>query len=153
MSLRFNPHSWPDVDREVWDRLGGRDVLSLAIGASGFRSATSTYRTGTKLRDTPVVIRVRQAICVYVDRNGRRRRLRIAESHMTGTVTPSLVIIDARPAHWTWEWLLWILDPNGDADTRRHRSQFYVGRLTERTDEQLRDQVEDVIGIRIDPFN
>jgi hypothetical protein len=98
------------------------------------------------------MVRVRQAVCVYVDRDGRRRRLRIVESHMTGSVTPSLVIVDIRPAHWTWEWLVWILDPNGDADARRHRSQFYVGRLAERDDDELLAHVEDVIGMRINPF-
>lgn len=152
MSRHFNPHPWPDVDQEVWDRIGGRDALVLGIGASGFRSSLSTYRTNTKLKGSPITIRVRQAVCVYVDGQGSRRQLRIVESHMTGTVTPSLVIVDIQPAQWTWEWLLWTLDPNGDADTRRHRSQFYVGRLAERTDEQLRGQVEDVIGLSIDPW-
>ncbi len=71
---------------------------------------------------------------------------------MTGSVTPSLVIVDIRPAHWTWEWLMWILNPNGDADTRQHRSWLHVGRLTEQGDDELLAHVEDVIGMRTNPF-
>jgi hypothetical protein len=152
VSRHLNPHPWPDVDSEVWDRLGGRDALVLGIGAIGFGSCISTYRTSTKLTKEDVTIRVRQAVCAYVDRDGRRRRLRIVESHMTGSVTPSLVIVDIQPSHWTWEWLVWALNPAGDTDTRRHRHQFYVGRLTEMSDERLAGMVEDVLGVQINPF-
>jgi hypothetical protein len=136
------------VDQAVWDRLGGRDTLALGIGARGFMSSQSVYRT----TEIPIVIKVRQAVCTYRGRHGRKRRFRVVESHMTGTITPSLVIIDIRPAYWTLEWLAWILDPNGDADPLRHRSQFYVGRLAEMSDEKLLGQVEDVVGMRINPF-
>lgn len=152
MDRRFDPHPWPDVDQEVWDRLGGRDTLALWINARGFGSSLSTYRTNTKIKGNPIAIRVRQAVCTYVDGKGRRLRLRIVESHMTGSVTPSLVIVDIQPAKWTWGWLMWILDPNGDADPRRHRSQFHPGRLVEKTDEQLRGMVEDLVEMSINPF-
>lgn len=144
--------TWPDADREVWDRLGGRDALSLTIGASGFAAYSSTYRTSTKLLDQFVTVRVRQAVCTYQVSRGRKHRLRVVESHMTGSFTPSLVIVDIRPAYWTLEWLLWVLDPNGDKDSSRHRSYYTVSKLVDLTDDQLLDQVEDVIGTSINPF-
>jgi hypothetical protein len=79
--------------------------------------------------------------------------LAVVESRMTGTPTPSIasiVLIDIRPVTWTLEWLWWMLDPEGDADTKRHRSSFHVGRLVDITDERLLGMVEDVVGMRID---
>jgi hypothetical protein len=97
-------------------------------------------------------VRVRQAVCTYQVSRGRKHRLRVVESHMTGSFTPSLVIVDIRPAYWTLEWLLWVLDPNRDKDSSRHRSYYTVSKLVDLTDDQLLDQVEDVIGTSINPF-
>jgi hypothetical protein len=71
---------------------------------------------------------------------------------MTGVSTPSLVIFEVRPNPWTLDWLLWVLDPKGDQDAKRHQCTFQVGRLAELTDEKLMCMAEDVVGMRVDPF-
>jgi hypothetical protein len=147
-SWRFNSPEWDDADRYVWDRLGGRESLELSIGASGFTSSRWTVRS----KEPPTVIRVWRAECTYRDCGGRRRLFRVTESHMTGVSTPSLVIAEVRPSPWTLDWLLWSLNPKGDADTNRHRSSFYVGRLKEISDDGLRQLVEGVLEMRTDPF-
>lgn len=145
---RFNPPVWRDADRCVWDRLGGRDALELGICASGFNSSSCTYRVD----NPPITVRVQKAVCTYREQGGKRRILGVSESHMTGSTTPAIVIVDIRPAYWTLEWLLWILNPRGDRDTKRHRSSFHVGRLADVTDERLLYMVEDVVGMRVDPW-
>lgn len=147
-SWRLSPPRWEDADQCVWDRLGGRDALELSIGASGFTSSRWTVRSN----EPPTVIRVWRAECTHLDRAGKRRLLRVTESHMTGVSTPSLVIFEVRPHPWTLDWLLWHLHPKGDEDTSRHRSSFHVGKLQEVSDDKLRSYVEDVIEMRIDPF-
>ena len=143
---RFNPPLWRDADRCVWDRLGGSDAMELGICASGFTSSACTYRSGKP----PITVKVLRAQCTYRGRDGKRRLLAVVESHMTGTPTLSIVLIDIRPVTWTLEWLWWMLDPEGDADTKRHRSSFHVGRLADMADERLLGMVEDVVGMRID---
>jgi len=71
---------------------------------------------------------------------------------MSGQRISAVVLVDIRPVPYTLHWLLWMLDPKGDEDTRRHRSSFHVGRLADMTDERLRDMVESVVGMRIDPW-
>lgn len=76
----------------------------------------------------------------------------VVESNMSGQRISAVVLVDIRPVPYTLHWLLWMLDPKGDEDTRRHRSSFHVGRLADMTDERLRDMVESVVGMRIDPW-
>lgn len=148
LSWRFDPPRWKDADRCVWDRLGGRDALELSIGASGFTSSHQTHRSS----EPSTKIKVWRAECMYLDREGKRRLLRVTESHMTGVSTPSLVILEIRPNPWTLDWLLWHLNSDGDSDTSRHRSSFHVGKLQEVSDDKLRYMVEDVLEMRINPF-
>lgn len=143
---RFNPPRWEDADRCVWDRLGGRDALELSIGASGFVSSSCKYKSD----NPPISVTVQKVVCGYREQGGKRRLLGVAESHMTGAITPSIVTIDIRPVPWTLDWLLWVLNPKGDQDTRRHRCTFHVGRLADMGDERLLGMVEDVVGMRID---
>ena len=140
--------AWEEVDELVWNQLGGRDNLVLMLGAWGFESYETTYVFGGKGGSQS--IRVRSAMVNYREGGGRSRRLRITESKMTGMVSPHLVIVEIRPVPWTWEWLLWILDPKGDQDTRRHRSRFEPGRLEGMDGTKLLAFVEDVTGMRLD---
>lgn len=149
---KASPSPWPEADAEVWDRLGGRDSLGFWIGAGRFRSGTSFHRLEAKLKGETVSIRVQKAMCTYRGVGGRLRRLRVVESRMTGMAMPSIVAIDIQPAHWTLEWVLWILDPKGDTDLNRHRSEFHVGTLRDLSDDKLRVLVENTIGMSIDPF-
>ena len=94
---------------------------------------------------------VLRAQCEYRDR-GKRFQLGVVESHMNSQLVSSMVMVNIRPVPWTLEWLLWMLDPKGDEDTKRHRCSFHVGRLADMTDELLRDIVDSVVGMRIDPW-
>lgn len=141
---RLNPPIWRDADRLVWDRLGGREALRLSICASGFTSASSRYQVS-------LTVNVLRAQCEYRDR-GKRFQLGVVESHMNSQLVSSMVMVNIRPVPWTLEWLLWMLDPKGDEDTKRHRSSFHVGRLADMTDEGLRGLVEGVMEMKVDPW-
>lgn len=143
--MQFYPPIWRDADQCVWDRLGGRDALKLGICASRFTSCSS------KFTSPPFAVDVLRAQCEYRDR-GKRFQLGVVESYMSGQRISSVVLVNIRPVPWTLQWLLWMLDPKGDEDTRRHRSSVHVGRLANMTDERLRDMVESVVGMSVDPW-
>jgi len=96
-------------------------------------------------------VNVLRAQCEYRDR-GKRFQLGVVESHMNSQLVASMVIVDIRPVPWTLGWLLWMLNPWGDRDKRWHRCSFHVGRLADMTDERLRGLVEDVMGMKVDPW-
>lgn len=147
-AMRINPRIWRDADRCVWDRLGGRDALKLGICASRFMSSTSRFTSSVQ---PPFTVDVLRAQCEYWD-SGKRFQLGVVESDMSGQLISAVVLVDIRPVPWTLQWVLWMLDPKGDEDTRRHRSSFYFGRLADMTDERLRDMVESVVGMSVDPW-
>ena len=140
--------SWPEGEKRVFDRLGGRDMLRLVMGARGFR----TYRYTVKSES--FIITVRCATLVYTEQvSGRSRRLRVTESHISpGSTSPSMVIIEIRPVAPSLEWLRWILDRNGDWNLDKHRTCFEVGDLGRMGEEKLLKMVEEVTQTNIKIF-
>jgi hypothetical protein len=137
----FSP--WPEVDTEVFDRLGGRDSLRLWIKARDFQACQYTYST----RDKTISISGRIASFVYLEPNGRRRRLRITESEM-GKIT--IVTLDIQPVPPSLEWLVWVLSPKGDMDSHRHRHTYEVSKLGQ---VDLASKVENLIVLSLSPFS
>lgn len=136
----FSP--WPEADTEVFDRLGGRDSLRLWIQARDFQACQYTYST----RDNTVSILIRYVSFVYLEPNGRRRRLRITESEM-GRIF--MVTLDVQPVPPSLEWLVWVLRPKGDTDSNLHRNTHEVAKLSE---VNLASRVEDFIGLSLSPL-
>ena len=139
---------WPEGEDKVFDRLGGRDILRLVMGARGFR----TYRYTVKSESFTITVRC--ATLVYTERvSGRSRRLRVTESYMSPSSTsPSMVIIGIRPVAPSLEWLRWIMDRNGDWNIDKHRACFEVGDLERMGEEKLLKIVEEVTQTNIRIF-
>jgi len=135
MAINF---PWPEGEKKVFDRLGGRDMLRLVMNAKGFR----TYRY--KVKSERFVIEVRCATFIYDDQ-GRKRRLMITESYLTpGSTSPCMVIIEIRPVAPSLEWLRWIMDRDGDWNLDKHRTWFDVTNLDRLDEDKLVRAVEKV---------
>lgn len=132
--------SWPEGEEKVFDRLGGRDMLRLVMGARGFR----TYRYTVKSESFTITVRC--ATLVYTESVSKRsRRLRVTESYLSpGSTSPCMVIIEIRPVAPSLEWLRWIMDRNGDWNLDKHRTCFEVGDLERMGEEKLLKMVEEV---------
>lgn len=135
MAINF---PWPEGEKKVFDRLGGRDMLRLVMNARGFH----TYRY--KVKSERFLIEVRCASFIY-DEQGRKRRLIITESHLTpGSTSPCMVIIEIRPVAPSLEWLRWVMDRDGDWNLDKHRTWFEVTNLDRLDEEKLVRAVEKV---------
>ncbi len=135
MAINF---PWPEGEKKVFDRLGGRDMLRLVMNAKGFRA----YRY--KVKSERFVIEVRCATFIYDDQ-GRKRRLMITESYLTpGSTSPCMVIIEIRPVAPSWEWLRWIMNRDGDWNLDKHRTWFDVTNLDRLDEDKLVRAVEKV---------
>ncbi len=135
MAINF---PWPEGEKKVFDRLGGRDMLRLVMNARGFR----TYRY--KVKSERFVIEVRCATFIY-DEQDKKRRLIITESHLTpGSTSPCMVIIEIRPVAPSLEWLRWIVDRDGDWNLDKHRTWFDVTNLDRLDEDKLVRAVEKV---------
>lgn len=140
----FSP--WPEADTEVFDRLGGRDSLRLWIQARDFQACQFTYST----RDKNISISGCIVSFVYLEPNGRRRRLKITESKMEGGKVAAIVTLDIQPVPPSLEWLVWVLSPKGDMDSHRHRHTYEVSKLGQ---VDLASKVENLIGFSLSPFS
>ncbi len=135
MAINF---PWPEGEKKVFDRLGGRDMLRLVMNARGFR----TYRY--KVKSERFVIEVRCATFIY-DEQDKKRRLMVTESYLTpGSTSPCMVIIEIRPVAPSLEWLRWIMDRDGDWNLDKHRTWFDVTNLDRLDEEKLIRAVEKV---------
>lgn len=135
MAINF---PWPEGEKKVFDRLGGRDMLRLVMNAKGFR----TYRY--KVKSERFVIEVRCATFIYDDQ-GRKRRLMVTESYLTpGSTSPCMVIIEIRPVAPSLEWLRWVVDRDGDWNLDKHRTWFDVTNLDRLDEDKLVRAVEKV---------
>lgn len=154
LRLRLKPKPWDEVDRLVWDPLGGRDNLVLMLGAYAFGSHVikygNRYRHRTSNQSDPISIVVRTAAVWYREPSGLRMVLKISESHMEKDINPSLVLFDVKPAPMTWVWLRWILTKDADGDVRYHRSRFEASDLFTMGPEKIRINVEDVTKMRLE---
>ena len=129
---------WPEGEKKVFDRLGGRDMLRLVLNARGFR----TYRY--KVKSERFVIEVRCATFIY-DEQDKKRRLMVTESYLTpGSTSPCMVIIEIRPVAPSLEWLRWIMDRDGDWNLDKHRTWFDVTNLDRLDEDKLVRAVEKV---------
>lgn len=129
---------WPEGEKKVFDRLGGRDMLRLVMNARGFR----TYRY--KVKSERFVIEVRCATFIY-DEQDKKRRLMVTESYLTpGSTSPCMVIIEIRPVAPSLEWLRWIMDRDGDWNLDKHRTWFDVTNLDRLDEDKLVRAVEKV---------
>ncbi len=135
MAINF---PWPEGEKKVFDRLGGRDMLRLVMNARGFR----TYRY--KVKSERFVIEVRCATFIY-DEQDKKRRLMVTESYLTpGSTSPCMVIIEIRPVAPSLEWLRWIMDRDGDWNLDKHRTWFDVTNLDRLDEDKLVRAVEKV---------
>jgi hypothetical protein len=135
MAINF---PWPEGEKKVFDRLGGRDMLRLVMNARGFH----TYRY--KVKSERFVIEVRCATFIY-DEQDKKRRLMVTESYLTpGSTSPCVVIIEIRPVAPSLEWLRWVVDRDGDWNLDKHRTWFDVTNLDRLDEDKLVRAVEKV---------
>jgi hypothetical protein len=135
MAINF---PWPEGEKKVFDRLGGRDMLRLVMNARGFH----TYRY--KVKSERFVIEVRCATFIY-DEQDKKRRLMVTESYLTpGSTSPCMVIIEIRPVAPSLEWLRWVVDRDGDWNLDKHRTWFDVTNLDRLDEDKLVRAVEKV---------
>lgn len=99
---QYKSLTWEKVDAELWDLVGGREYLSLMLGARHFDSHVSQYWADS------TIVQGRSASFIYTGPNRKIRLLRVYGGKLED-MNIGFTFVDSRPAIFTPEWFATIV--------------------------------------------
>lgn len=94
--------TWENVEAELWDLVGGREYLSLMLGARHFDGYVNEYWADS------TIVHGRSASFIYTDPNKKIRLLRVYGGRLED-MNLGFTFVDSRPAIFTPEWFATIV--------------------------------------------
>lgn len=136
-------YQWSNVDSEVWDRLGGREYLSIMLRARNFYSYKYKLSSSTLHRDFDI----KSASFKYLDDNNKRRVFTLCYYTLYGySFLPGCVSISTQPDIMTLDWFLWLFNYRYKVKSVSFKT------LNNMSDAELVELCEEVFGRKINIF-